>query len=51
MSLPGKENDQQAVEAVLGEGWLGNGRDRGKEQLQIGEVFTPVRGSGSSRAS
>jgi len=41
-SLPGgKENDQQAVEAVLGEGVAGQlGRDRGKEQLQIGEVFT-----------
>ena len=40
MRLPGTENDEVLFEAVLGEGVAGEmGKDRGKEQLEVGDVF------------
>jgi ABC-type antimicrobial peptide transport system permease subunit len=40
MKLPGAEKDEVVLEAVLGEGVAGEmGKDRGKEQLVVGDVF------------
>ncbi len=40
MRMPGSENDEVLFEAVLGEGVAGEmGKDRGKEQLEVGDVF------------
>ncbi|HEV3417851.1 MAG TPA: ABC transporter permease [Pirellulales bacterium] len=40
LRLPGADHDEVAFEAVLGEGVAGElGKDRGKEQIQVGEMF------------
>jgi putative ABC transport system permease protein len=40
LRFPGADHDEVAFEAVLGEGVAGElGKDRGKEQLQVGDLF------------